>query len=122
MERFAMRTGTLKNNLLEQDKGSIISRLSKIFTIKEKTACNDIKNNEYNELIESIKNARRDWICASSNFNYANEKETVDYYTYMMKACQIRYEYLIKKAKENQIKEFHIEMADVLTYNNDDMN
>jgi len=117
-----MRTGTMKNNLLEQDKGSIISRLTKIFMIKEKTVFQNIKNDEYNELIESIKNARRDWICASSNFNHANDKETVDYYTYMMKACQIRYEYLIKKAKENQIKGFHIEMADVLTYNNDDIN
>lgn len=117
-----MSTGTLKNNLLEQDKVSIISRLSKIFMLKDKIGFQNIKNNEYNELIESIKNARRDWICASSNFNYANDKETVDYYTYMMKACQIRYEYLIKKAKENEIKGFQIEMADVLTYDNDDIN
>nr|WP_082225158.1 DUF2508 family protein [Pseudobacteroides cellulosolvens] len=72
--------------------------------------------------MESIKNARRDWICASSNFNYADDKETVDYYTYMMKACQIRYEYLIKKAKENEIKGLQIEMADVLIYDNDDIN
>jgi hypothetical protein len=117
-----MSTGTLKNNVLDQDKGSILSKLSKLFMLKEKTNYQNTKNNEYNELIESIKNARRDWICASSNFNYANEKETVDYYTYMMKACQIRYEYLIKKAKENEIKGLQIEMADVLVYENETVN
>jgi hypothetical protein len=117
-----MSTGTLKNNVLDHDKGSILSKLSKLFMLKEKTNYQNTKNNEYNELIESIKNARRDWICASSNFNYANEKETVDYYTYMMKACQIRYEYLIKKAKENEIKGFQIEMADVLVYENETVN
>ncbi|KNY29759.1 hypothetical protein Bccel_5036 [Pseudobacteroides cellulosolvens ATCC 35603 = DSM 2933] len=38
-----MSTGTLKNNLMEQDKGSIISRLSKIFMLKEKTGLQNIK-------------------------------------------------------------------------------
>ncbi|HEY9059949.1 MAG TPA: DUF2508 family protein [Pseudobacteroides sp.] len=117
-----MSTGTLKNNVLDQGKSSIISKLTKLFMLKEKTSFQNTRNDEYNELIESIKNARRDWICASSNFNYANDKETVDYYTYMMKACQIRYEYLIKKAKENEIKGFKIEMADVLVYDNDNIN
>lgn len=117
-----MSTGTLKNNVLDQGKERIICKLSKLFMIKEKANFQNVKNNEYNELIESIKNARRDWICASSNFNYANDKETVDYYTYMMKACQIRYEYLIKKAKENEIKGCKIEMADILVYDNDNVN
>jgi len=71
---------------------------------------------EYFMLIENIKNARRDWICANSNFNYAYDSETIDYYTYMIKACQVRYEYLIKKAKEKGVKICSVEMAEVLNY------
>ncbi|MDP4182853.1 MAG: YaaL family protein [Bacillota bacterium] len=117
-----MSTGPLKNNVLETEKNNIINKLSKLFLLKEKANLQNIKNEEYNELIESIRNARRDWLCATSNFNYAFDNETVDYYTYMMKACQIRYEYLIKRAKENGIKGCFIEMSELLCYDNEAMN
>lgn len=77
---------------------------------------------EYFTLIENIKNARRDWICANSNFNYAYDSETIDYYTYMIKACQVRYEYLIRKAKEKGIKIYSVEMAEMLNYTSELIN
>lgn len=55
---------------------------------------------ESSSLLESIQQARQEWLNAVSNFDQAENEDLVDYYIYKMKACQVRYNYLIKKAKE----------------------
>jgi alpha-galactosidase/6-phospho-beta-glucosidase family protein len=52
------------------------------------------------ELTENIQDAYIEWQNAMANFETAEGKEMVDYYSYKIKASQIRYEYLIRKAKE----------------------
>ena len=52
------------------------------------------------ELKESINNAYMEWQNSLANFESAEGKEMVDYYSYRIKASQIRYDYLLKKAKE----------------------
>ncbi|MCX7772757.1 MAG: YaaL family protein [Clostridia bacterium] len=54
------------------------------------------------ELAESIHDAYLEWQNALSNFENAEGKEMVDYYAYRIKASQIRYEYLLRKAKDAQ--------------------
>lgn len=56
------------------------------------------------ELIEDIENAKNEWLEADSNFQYVCEEDIVDYYTYMIKAAQIKYQYYLKKAKERGLK------------------
>lgn len=56
------------------------------------------------EMVDTIMDAKREWENACANFEYASEQEVVDYYTYKIKACQVRYDYYIKKAKELGIK------------------
>ena len=51
------------------------------------------------ELYETIHEAWLEWQNALLNFEDADCKEMVDYYAYRIKASQIRYEYLLKKAK-----------------------
>ena len=51
-------------------------------------------------LLKSIQQARQEWMDAVANFDQADNDELIDYYIYRMKACQIRYNYLLKKAKE----------------------
>ena len=58
----------------------------------------------FNSLMESINKARIDWLSAISNFEQADQEELIDYYTYKIKACQVRYNFLIKKAKEMGIR------------------
>ncbi|HHW47693.1 MAG TPA: DUF2508 family protein [Clostridiaceae bacterium] len=60
-------------------------------------------------LVEELKNARNEWIDANMSFEYANSQEMVDYYTYRIKASEVRYEYFLKKAKEKGIKVAHLE-------------
>ena len=56
-------------------------------------------------LIECIHQARQEWLTAAANFDQADNEDMVDYYIYRMKACQIRYNYLLKIAKENGLKQ-----------------
>jgi len=54
------------------------------------------------ELYEAIHEAWLEWQSALLNFETADCKEMVDYYSYRIKASQIRYEYLLRKAKALQ--------------------
>ncbi|NLO39389.1 MAG: YaaL family protein [Ruminiclostridium sp.] len=56
-------------------------------------------------LLKHIKLARQDWLSALSNFEQAQDPDLIDYYIYKMKACQVRYNYLLKKAKEIGLKQ-----------------
>mgnify|MGYP000900370888 FL=1 len=60
--------------------------------------------NEDQMLIENIESAKNEWINADLNFQYVSENEFVEYYTYKLKAAQIRYEFFLKKAKEKGLK------------------
>jgi len=52
------------------------------------------------DLINNLKSAQDDFETAVSNYEFAEDPELVDYYTYKIKATQTRYQYLLKKAKE----------------------
>ncbi|MDP4091878.1 MAG: DUF2508 family protein [Bacillota bacterium] len=63
-----------------------------------------VNSSEALTILDCLNNARKQWIIANMNFENANEQEMVDYFTYEIKACQVRYEYFIKKAKEMGLK------------------
>ncbi len=74
--------------------------------IKRKSSANSVealeklqKEQYLKELKESIQDAYMEWQNSLANFESA-EGEMVDYYSYRIKASQIRYDYLLKKAKE----------------------
>lgn len=54
------------------------------------------------ELITNIVKAKRDIEDARRNFEFA-EGELIDYYSYAIKACQSKLNYLIRTAKLNNI-------------------
>lgn len=56
------------------------------------------------ELLRAIHYAKIDWQNTLTNFETANETDLIDYYTYKMKACEVRFEYLLRQAKELGIK------------------
>lgn len=58
---------------------------------------------EEQEILKAAQDARDEWIEASSNFEYVNEEMLVDYYTYKLKACESRYTYFVRLAKEKGI-------------------
>ena len=55
---------------------------------------------EEEEILENLKRAKEEWLDANMNFEYVDDQDIVDYYTYRILASQVRYEYFIRKAKE----------------------
>lgn len=58
------------------------------------------QENEKEEVIKNLKEAQDELTTAVNNYEFACEFELVDYYTYNIKAAQTKYEYLLRKAKE----------------------
>ncbi len=71
---------------------------------KEKN--NNRKNNE--EIIMSIIRAKSELNTDIKNYEYA-DGDQIDYYLYKIKANKAKFDYLIKKAKENNIEVSNIE-------------
>lgn len=55
------------------------------------------------EIQKALTDARNEWLEAVSSFEHAFEEKLVDYYTYKMMACEARYTYFIKLAKEKGV-------------------
>jgi len=74
----------------------------RLFQFKEACTEAEIRDPESDRavLLKSIAQAKQEWLSAASNFEQADDSDLIDYYIYKMKACQVRYNYLLKKAKE----------------------
>ena len=59
---------------------------------------------ESEALILSIKNAQQDWRRAETIFREATDPDLLDYAIYDMLAAKTRYGYLIKTAKEKDLR------------------
>lgn len=115
-----MEIDAQNSRVLKNQKGRLLLKLLKPSTELENTkTVSDEASFEVHELLDSIRNARKEWINANNNFEYANEKEMVDYYTYKIKACEVRYEYLLRKAKEKGVKVELLEMANTKNRTNE---
>lgn len=55
---------------------------------------------EKNIIMSEIGRVKCELTSAYNNFNYVSDFLLVDYYTYQIKSFEVRYEYLIKLAKE----------------------
>ncbi len=63
----------------------------------------DKNQKEYEkELVQSILVTRNNLDVANKNYEYA-EEELIDYYLYRIKAEKAKYNYLLRKAKQNGI-------------------
>lgn len=100
-----MNAGLEKNKNVRLNKKSLFNRLFSFLSVGNKA---DIipanEADEIHEIIQNLKSAREEWIGANMDFEYAGDQDLVDYYTYKIKAYQIRYEYFLKLAKEKGIK------------------
>ena len=93
-----------KHERQKEHKSRLFQKVFSLLNIVENNELGDNQINDNQKLIDSIITAKREWINANNEFNYAVDKEMIDYYTYKIKAYQARYEYLIKIAKEEGIK------------------
>jgi hypothetical protein len=64
----------------------------------------DMELDEIVELMDMIKDSKIAWKTSVANFDYMVERQLIDYYSYQIKANELRFEYLLRKAKEKGIK------------------
>lgn len=86
------------NNLTTHVEKKDNNFLDYIFEKFSKTKQNE--DSETKELVKNLKIAQIEFETAVNNYEFANEPELVDYYTYNIKATQTKYQYLLKKVKE----------------------
>ena len=79
-----------------------ISRIKRLIT-KKKANLSDIDPEDV-ELLRDIENAKCEWLNAYNKYEYADNKDDIEYHVYYIKACQVRYENLIKAAKRRGLK------------------
>ncbi len=70
--------------------------------VKEKKIIDQSKIEKENELKSSIMASKRNLMNMHNNLNLA-EGELVDYYIYMIKAEEAKYDYLIRKVKNSEL-------------------
>ena len=74
----------------------------KLFNVKGRVDAE--KLTEEAALVRAIADAKNEWLDSVANFEHVYEENLIDYYTYKMKACEARYAYFIKKAREIGLK------------------
>ncbi len=83
-------------------KESLLNRIISFFAAEEKEEPFEFKS-ESELLMEGLKKAKQDWEQATKELDYVFDNEAVDYCTYKIKACEIKYEYLLKKVKKKNM-------------------
>lgn len=66
-----------------------------------KARYDDAKRNQkvLNELIKEIDDVKKEIDTARCNFNNVTDHDSIDYYTYILKAYQVKHDMLIKQLK-----------------------
>ncbi|NDI36821.1 DUF2508 family protein [Chengkuizengella sediminis] len=63
----------------------------------------NVVDNSVISIYEEIEQAKQDWIAAGKKFNYAVDKDEIDFAIFSLEAAEKRYEMLLRQAKELQI-------------------
>lgn len=100
------------------DKNNLFVKIFKMLSVKVETRTEDPIFDEDMDILKNIESARKEWLNATVNFEHISENDIIDYYTYNIKACQIRYEYLLKKAKEKGLKVSRLSTQESIANNN----
>ncbi|MGI6777165.1 MAG: DUF2508 family protein [Acetivibrionales bacterium] len=94
-----------RNQHIGLENSSQLARIVKSMFLKKKAgSCLYCNSSEAAELVEIAREAHQEWVDANRGFEYAGDEAIVDYYTYKIKACEVRYQHFLKKAKEMGIK------------------
>lgn len=68
------------------------------------------------ELILELLKTKEDLLNANRNFEYA-EEELIDFYSYEIKAYRVKFDHLIRKAKEINVESDLIEKCKIISKN-----
>jgi hypothetical protein len=58
------------------------------------------------QIIDAALQAKEEWLAAGINFEQVTDELLVDYYIYRMKACESKYTYFLRLAKEKGLTHY----------------
>lgn len=82
---------------------NIIKNFTGYFLKENKTNHNIIEKEKFDILL-ALNDAKNELDCASKNFDSVQNDELTNVYIYQIKAAQSKYQYLLRLAKEKNIK------------------
>jgi hypothetical protein len=71
---------------------------------QEKKKVQDHNFSDAEDLMNLLRTTKEQWSNSILNYEHMTEEEMIDYYSYQIKAQEIRFKYLLKKAKEQGVK------------------
>jgi hypothetical protein len=114
-----MNLNPINGSKVQVHKSGLFAKVFRSLINREKSvSVAEIESEEAAILLQSIKEARKDWMNATINFEYASENEVIDYYAYKIKAFEVKYQYLLRKAKEMGIRTELLEEAGIASSSN----
>lgn len=69
------------------------------------------KNSDSSLLLRDIQKVKSELDCAYSNFENAVEPDLIDCYIYQLKSAQMRYKFLLNRAKQVELQEKRRDVA-----------
>ncbi len=69
------------------------------------------KNRDSSLLLRDIQKVKSELDCAYSNFENAVEPDLIDCYIYQLKSAQMRYKFLLNRAKQAELQEKRRDVA-----------
>lgn len=60
----------------------------------------NLNNIDNDDLIKNFNQAKKDLKWAENNYQFAQSVEAIDYYIYQIKACQSKFDNLLKQIKQ----------------------
>lgn len=60
----------------------------------------NLNNIDNNELVKNFNQAKKELKWAENNYQFAQSVEAIDYYIYQIKACQAKFDNLLRQIKQ----------------------
>lgn len=92
-----------------QPSRGLVGFLRSVFM--RKSADSLLELSEQQKLLDEVKEARQELECIQSYFNWVCDPDLVEYAIYQERAIKLKYSYLVKLAKEKNIKSLNFTLV-----------
>ncbi|MTI71344.1 MAG: DUF2508 family protein [Firmicutes bacterium] len=91
-------------NKIEKKQGKVYGGFKNIINLFNNLSTDDKKEREDEELLKELKHAHTEWKNAETYFHSVAENDLIDHAIYNMEAAKRKYMYLLKKAREKDLR------------------
>jgi len=104
--KFCKKVQFMGTELVKYRTGNSIKPKSRKKPMFRKSRAYAELTHDERQIIDAALEAKEQWRVAGLNFENVSDELLVDYYIYWMKACESRYTYYLRLAKEKGLSHF----------------